>query len=62
MDKVNRHTRAARNGEPRKICCPACDATSRVYHFAWSALQCPECKTMTDKYAWLLVPLQHNYL
>lgn len=62
MQTVNRHTRASRNGEPRSIVCPHCQTTSKVYHFAWCGLQCPECKTMVDKYTWLILPLEHHYL
>ena len=50
--KVNRYTRAGHNG--KEIICPHCDASSRVYHFAWSALGCQWCKTMVEKQEWSL--------
>lgn len=50
--KVNRYTRAGRDG--REIECP-CGWRGRVYHFAWSALGCQECNEMVAKGEWLVV-------
>ena len=47
---VNRYTRAGFGG--REIICPKCDASTRVYHFSWSALECQWCKSMVNKNEW----------
>ena len=50
--KVNRYTRAGNNG--KVIICPECNNKSTVFHFSWSALGCPNCKYIVDKYDWKL--------
>ena len=47
---VNRYTRAGMWG--REIVCPRCDASTTVYHFSWSALECQWCKSMVNKNDW----------
>ena len=49
---VNKHTRAGYNG--KVIVCPLCDSRARVFHFAWSALGCLNCKGMVNKQDWYL--------
>ena len=49
----NRYTRAGNNG--KVIICPECNNKSTVFHFSWSALGCPNCKYIVDKYDWRLV-------
>lgn len=51
--KVNRYTRAPHEG--KEIVCPVCNSTSRVYHFAWSALGCQSCKGMITKAEWTVL-------
>jgi hypothetical protein len=46
---VTKTTRASHNGT--KILC-ACGYVARVYHFAWSALVCPQCGGQIDKHQW----------
>jgi len=53
MKKVTKHTRAGKEGKP--ITCPICKVSSRIYHFDWTATECPSCKSKVDKYDWLLV-------
>jgi len=53
MKKVNRYTRASKDG--RYIVCPHCQGSLRVYHFAWSALGCMYCKEMVEKDQWEVV-------
>ena len=43
---ITRYTRASQNG--KNIMCP-CGAIHRVYHFAWSALQCQSCNQCIQK-------------
>ena len=50
--KVNRYTRAGKNG--KVIMCPECHNKHRVFHFSWSALGCPDCKYVIDKYDWTI--------
>ena len=50
--KVNRYTRAGING--KEITCPLCEYEQTVYHFAWSALGCLNCKGMVNKQDWYL--------
>ena len=50
--KVNRYTRAGKNGKQLK--CPKCQSVRTIYHFNWSGLTCPECKESIDKYDWLV--------
>lgn len=40
-------SRVGKNG--RMIQCPHCHHSERVWHFAWSALQCLGCDAMVDK-------------
>ena len=49
---VNRYTRAGING--KEITCPLCEHEHTVYHFAWSALGCLNCKGMVNKQDWYL--------
>jgi hypothetical protein len=44
--RVNKHTRAGKNG--KVIVCPCGDNSTRVYHFSWSKLMCP-CGNMVNK-------------
>ena len=53
MNKVNRYTRAGVNG--KVIVCPECHCHQTVYHFAWSALGCTQCKGMIEKSEWSVV-------
>ena len=50
--KINRYTRAGNNG--KVIMCPECNNKVRVFHFSWSALGCPDCKYIVDKYDWTI--------
>ena len=50
--KINRYTRAGNNG--KVIMCPECHNKVRVFHFGWSALGCPDCKYIVDKYDWTI--------
>lgn len=50
--KVNKHTRAPYYG--KYIVCPLCDGLGKVYHFSWCGITCGKCKSMVDKYDWLL--------
>lgn len=52
MKKVNKYTRATKNG--KVIYCPECNKHTKVYHFSWSALTCGSCGQMIDKSDWLL--------
>lgn len=52
LPRVTSRTRAPKSG--RAIVCPCCGVSSRVYHFAWSGLQCNTCKTMTPKHDWIV--------
>jgi hypothetical protein len=47
MKKVDRYTRAGRNG--KIIQCPHCEHKSVVYHFSWCAITCQGCKADVDK-------------
>ena len=49
-NRVNRYTRAGNNG--KVIICPECNNKHRVFHFSWSALGCPDCRYIVDKYDW----------
>ena len=51
-EPVTKHTRAGNNG--KDIMCPVCGHVCRVYHFSWSASQCSNCKTMVNKYDYLV--------
>ena len=57
MKKVNRYTRAGKNG--KCIACPNCGRKSVVYHFAWCASECTfqlgGCGLMIEKNDWLVV-------
>jgi ribosomal protein S27E len=50
MNKVNKNTRAGKNG--KVIQCPNCKQKTKVHHFSWSAIQCEKCKKMVDKEKW----------
>ena len=50
MIKVNRYTRAGKNG--KAIYCPHCAGRIEVNHFAWSAVVCPHCKIDVKKHEW----------
>ena len=50
--KVTKYTRAGKKG--KKIYCPKCNHSTKVYHFSWSGLTCPECKESIDKLDWLV--------
>jgi ribosomal protein S27E len=52
MKKVNKHTRAGKNG--KRIFCPECNKPTKVYHFSWSAITCSSCSQMINKLDWLL--------
>ena len=52
MSKVNKRTRAGKDG--KVIQCPNCGQQCRVYHFSWSAIQCQKCKKMIDKEKWIV--------
>ncbi len=52
MTLVNRYTRAGKNG--KQIQCPICSSVRTVYHFNFSGLTCPDCKTSITKYDWRL--------
>jgi ribosomal protein S27E len=52
FDKVNRDTRAGRNG--KEIVCPLCKETSTVYHFSWYAISCNSCNADVQKNDWLI--------
>lgn len=54
MIKVNRYTRAAKTG--KEIYCPFCNSHVIVYHFAWAATVCLECKEEVKKYDWNYAP------
>ncbi len=58
MKKVNKHTRASKNG--RVIYCCECNKPAKVFHFSWSAITCNECDTIVNKYDWLLEPRQYR--
>ena len=52
-EKINKKTRAPKSG--KDIECPKCKTKAKVYHFAWSALQCMHCKNDVEKGDWYLV-------
>tara|TARA_A100001037_G_scaffold183117_1_gene164098 strand:+ start:146 stop:337 length:192 start_codon:yes stop_codon:yes gene_type:complete len=52
-EKINKKTRAPKSG--KDIECPKCKTKAKVYHFAWSALQCMHCKNDVEKGNWYLV-------
>ena len=58
MKKVNKHTRASKNG--KLIYCCECNKPTKVFHFSWSAITCNECDTVVNKYDWLLEPRQYR--
>tara|TARA_B100000686_G_scaffold340202_1_gene415536 strand:+ start:3441 stop:3695 length:255 start_codon:yes stop_codon:yes gene_type:complete len=47
---VKKSVRAGYRG--KNIMCPKCRSVTKIYHFAWSALGCQNCKEMVDKYDW----------
>lgn len=56
MERVNKHTRCGYYRGYREIQCPECDFRQPVFHFAWSAITCQNCRKMIDKYNWFIVP------
>lgn len=50
--KVNRYTRAGRDG--KIISCPVCGYKKIVYHFGWCAITCTGCKKDIEKTQWNL--------
>jgi len=56
--RVTGKTRAPKQG--KIIACPHCMECSRVYHFAWSGLQCSHCETMVDKSQWIVPPKEYQ--
>lgn len=51
MNKVTSHTRAGASG--RTVQSPCCHGQVVVFHFAWSALLCPECRSEVEKTDWV---------
>ena len=49
---VTKFTRASRQG--KEIVCTGCYAKHKVYHFAWTSLQCMDCGYNCDKYDWMI--------
>ena len=49
---VTKFTRASKQG--KEIVCTGCYTKHRVYHFAWTALQCMDCGYNCDKYDWMI--------
>ena len=47
---IKKSVRAGKRG--KNIMCPKCRSINTVYHFAWSALGCRDCKEMIDKLDW----------
>ena len=50
---ITKHSRAKRNGTLIK--CPECGEVGRIYHYAWSACTCRECRRMIEKLDYLEV-------
>jgi hypothetical protein len=50
MKKVNKNTRAGKNG--KIIQYPYCKTPTTVYHFSWCAITCSGCNKMVDKAEW----------
>lgn len=48
LGKITKYTRAGKKG--KFICCPACEHTFKIFHFAWYSVRCEKCKTVTQKY------------
>jgi ribosomal protein L37AE/L43A len=53
MVKVNKHTRAKKNGTV--LVCPRCKEKNKVYHFSFGAFTCEGCRKMINKYDWLML-------
>ena len=49
---VTDYTRAGSDG--KEILSPCCSASRVVYHFAWDALTCAECRGEVQKQDWVL--------
>ena len=49
---VTKFTRASKQG--KEIVCTGCYTKHRVYHFAWTSLQCMDCGYNCDKYDWVV--------
>jgi hypothetical protein len=58
MKRVNKYTRAGRDG--RTIYCPECNAPNTVYHFSWSAITCGGCQQMIGKYYFSTKPRHYR--
>lgn len=50
--KILKHKRECKDG--KNIYCPNCKFEIKVYHFSWSAICCPGCKTDVNKLDFLL--------
>ena len=55
---VTKHTRAGKKG--KKIYCPKCNHSTKVYHFSWSAITCGACTRMINKYDFNLIKRQYR--
>jgi hypothetical protein len=49
---VPKFTQGSKKG--KVIFCPHCGHSHKVYHFAWTALECARCGETTTKYNWLM--------
>ena len=58
MNNVTKHTRVRKidgvDEARRQIFCPTCSAPTVVYHFSWSAIECPHCHNDINKTEWEL--------
>jgi len=52
IERDLKHARAGRKG--KEIYCPECNFRNKVYHFAWTALECQHCKEMIAKESWTI--------
>ncbi len=52
MKKISKYIRAGHEG--KYIYCPHCHIPCLVGHFAWTALQCTNCKADVPKPEWLI--------
>ena len=55
---MKKNSKCRRNG--KLIKCPKCGKTQKVYHLAWSALNCQSCSWMSDKMDWLIEKGTHE--
>lgn len=51
--KMTRHSRCKRYSGAL-IKCPECQGIGRIYHLAWSAITCQNCREMINKYDWFI--------